>query len=105
MLCLSSTTKNVKAATIKCFTAAAPLEILLQAPPDIETITGHLFVVIANPFFNKLRYLWIAKCAPVFIRLYSSQVRFSALSKVIFDYLINSQFKYSVFDYLLNSEI
>ena len=25
-------------------------------------------------------------------------------NKVIFDYLINSQFKYTVFDYLLNSE-
>ena len=30
--------KYHKAATTKCFTAA-PLEILLQAPPDIETIT------------------------------------------------------------------
>ena len=31
-------------------------------------------------------------------------VRFSALNKVIFNYLINSQFKCSVFDYLLNGQ-
>ena len=29
-------------------------------------------------------------------------LRFTALSKIIYDYLINSQFKYSVFDCLLN---
>ena len=39
--------------------------------------------------------IWVVKCAPVFA------VRFSALSEVSFDYLTNSQFKYTVFDYLL----
>ena len=32
-------------------------------------------------------------------------LRFSALSKVIFDCLPNGQFKYTVFDYLLNNPI
>ena len=35
----------------------------------------------------------------------SFAVRFSALSKIIFDNLLNSQFKYTVFDYLLNNQI
>ena len=43
----------------------------------------------------KVKELWDAKCAPVFA------VRFFALSKAIFDYLISSQFK-SVNDYLFN---
>ena len=41
--------------------------------------------------------IWVAKCALVFA------VHFSALSKVIFDYFTNSQFKYTVFDCLINS--
>ena len=41
--------------------------------------------------------IWDAKCATVF------SVRFSALSKIIFNYFINSQFKYIIFDCLLNS--
>ena len=40
----------------------------------------------------------VVKCASVFA------VRFSALRKVIFEYFINSQFKYTVFDYLINNQ-
>ena len=40
--------------------------------------------------------MWEAKCAPSFA------LRFSALNKEIFDYLINRQFKFIVFDYLSN---
>ena len=42
------------------------------------------------------RILWVAKCALVFAVL-------AVLSKVSFDYIINSQFKYTVFEYLLNN--
>ena len=41
---------------------------------------------------------WDAKCTLVFA------VRFSPLNKLIFDYLIKSQFKYTVCDYLLNGQ-
>ena len=44
------------------------------------------------------RGVWVAKNAPDFA------IRFSALSKAIFEYSINSQFKYTVFDNLLNSQ-
>ena len=47
------------------------------------------------------------KVTPAFLTSMGSQVRASLLLLyvlVIFDYSINSQFKYSVFDYLLNSQ-
>ena len=47
----------------------------------------------------RMRHVWDAKCAPVFA------VRYPALGKAIFDYLLNSQFKYTVFDCLINSQI
>ena len=48
---------------------------------------------------KKMNYIWGAKCAKIFA------LRFFALNKAIFDYLINSQFKCTVFDYLINSQI
>ena len=46
------TNTNIKAAPPpldKCY-KAAPLEISLQAPPDIETITGKAYIVFEKNF-------------------------------------------------------
>ena len=58
----------------------------------------NFFTTCAVSLIYKNSAVWDTKCASVVA------VRFSALSKVIFDYLINTQFKYTVFDYLLNSQ-
>ena len=50
-----------------------------------------------KPLVFRFCSVCVAKCAIVFA------VRFTALGKVIFDYLINSQFKYTVFGYISNS--
>ena len=67
-------------------------QFLLHDGSEISILNAKLY------FCKECGYYGPPKCAPVFA------VRFFALSKVIFDYLKNRQFKYTVFDYLLNSQ-